>query len=46
MRRSLSAVHGGGMAAWSIRHPIGVSMIAAALVVLGLFALGRLSVDL
>ncbi|HEY9147926.1 MAG TPA: efflux RND transporter permease subunit [Gammaproteobacteria bacterium] len=46
MKASISATHGGGLAAWSIRHPIGVSMIAAALVVLGLFALGRLSVDL
>jgi CzcA family heavy metal efflux pump len=39
-------LHGGGLAAWSIRHPIGVTMIAMAAVVLGLFALGRLSVDL
>ncbi|MCW8972898.1 MAG: efflux RND transporter permease subunit [Gammaproteobacteria bacterium] len=46
MKQSISALHGGGLAAWSIRHPIGVSMIAAALVVLGLFAMGRLSVDL
>ncbi|WP_303907326.1 efflux RND transporter permease subunit [Thiohalomonas denitrificans] len=37
---------GGGLAAWSIRHPVGVSMIALAVAVLGLFALGRLSVDL
>jgi multidrug efflux pump subunit AcrB len=36
----------GGLAAWSIRHPIGVSMIAVAVIVLGLFALLRLSVDL
>lgn len=46
MNRMLSPIHGGGLAAWSIRHPVGVSMIAAAVVVLGLFALGRLSVDL
>ena len=46
MKRMLSPIHGGGLAAWSIRHPIGVSMIAAAVLVLGLFALGRLSVDL
>jgi CzcA family heavy metal efflux pump len=39
-------LHGGGLAAWSIRHPIGVTMIALATVVLGLFAMGRLSVDL
>ena len=36
----------GGLAAWSIRHPIGVSMIALAVIVLGLFAVLRLSVDL
>ena len=35
-----------GLATWSIRHPIGVTMIALAVVVLGLFALGKLSVDL
>jgi CzcA family heavy metal efflux pump len=39
-------LHGGGLAAWSIRHPIGVTMIALAALVLGLFAMGRLSVDL
>ncbi|WP_432697268.1 efflux RND transporter permease subunit [Marinobacterium sp. YM272] len=38
--------HGGGLAGWSIRNPIGVTMIALAVIVLGLFALGRLSVDL
>ncbi len=38
--------HGSGLAGWSIRHPIGVSMIALAVVVLGLFTLTRLSVDL
>lgn len=36
----------GGIAAWSIRHPIGVIMLALAVVVLGMFALGRLAVDL
>ncbi len=41
-----TTIHGGGLAAWSIRHPIGVTMIALAAVVLGLFAMGRLSVDL
>ena len=40
------SIHSGGLAAWAIRHPIGVSMIAAAAVVLGAFALERLSVDL
>ncbi len=34
------------MAAWSIRHPIGVIMITLAIMMLGLFSLGRLSVDL
>jgi len=46
MSRPFSAIHGGGLAAWSIRHPVGVSMLAMAVMVLGLFALGRLSVDL
>jgi hydrophobe/amphiphile efflux-1 (HAE1) family protein len=46
MTARLSPIHSGGLAAWSIRHPVGVSMIAAAVIVLGLFALGRLSVDL
>jgi len=46
MSQRLSAIHGGGLASWSIRHPVGVSMIAMAVVVLGLFSLGRLSVDL
>jgi multidrug efflux pump subunit AcrB len=36
----------GGLAAWSTRHPVGVVMIALAVVVLGLFSLGRLGVDL
>ena len=34
------------IAAWSIRHPIGVNMIALALLVLGLFMLQRLGVNL
>ena len=37
---------GGGIAAWSVRHPIGVVMITLAVVVLGLFALQRLNIDL
>ncbi|MEW8507549.1 MAG: efflux RND transporter permease subunit [Candidatus Thiodiazotropha sp.] len=37
---------GGGLASWSIRHPVGVVMITLACMVLGLLALGRLSVDL
>ncbi|MGD8640416.1 MAG: efflux RND transporter permease subunit, partial [Gammaproteobacteria bacterium] len=36
----------GGLASWSIRHPVGVTMIAAAVIVLGMFALGRLAIDL
>ncbi|MFW1677730.1 efflux RND transporter permease subunit [Pontibacter sp. JAM-7] len=36
----------GGLAAWSIRHPVGVSMIALAVIVLGFFALSRLAIDL
>jgi len=36
----------GGLAAWSIRHPVGVSMISLAVIVLGLFALHRLAIDL
>ena len=40
------AVRTGGLAAWSIRHPVGVTMIALAVIVLGVFSLGRLSIDL
>lgn len=36
----------GGLAAWAARHPIGVVMIALAVCVIGLFAFGRLPVDL
>ena len=36
----------GGLAAWSILHPVGVSMIALAVIVLGIFALARLAIDL
>jgi len=36
----------GGLAAWSIRHPIGVSMLALAIVVLGLGSLSRLGINL
>ena len=42
----LYQVRGGGVASWSIRHLIGVMMLALAVVILGLFALDRLSVDL
>lgn len=36
----------GGLASWSIRHPIGVVMIALAVIVLGVFSLAKLSIDL
>ena len=36
----------GGLAAWSIHHPIGIVMLALTVVVLGLFSLQRLSIDL
>ena len=36
----------GGLAAWSIEHPVGVTMIALAVVVLGIFSLWRLNIDL
>ncbi len=37
---------GGGLASWSIKHPIGVTMIAATVIVLGLTMLNRLAIDL
>lgn len=40
------AIRSGGLALWSINHPVSTTMIALAVVVLGLFALGRLSVNL
>jgi multidrug efflux pump subunit AcrB len=36
----------GGLAAWSIHHPIGVSMLALTVVVLGLSSLQRLGINL
>jgi CzcA family heavy metal efflux pump len=36
----------GGIAAWSIRHPVSTVMITLTIVVLGVFGLGRLAVDL
>ncbi|MDT8403685.1 efflux RND transporter permease subunit [Sulfuriflexus sp.] len=36
----------GGLASWSIRHPIGIIMITLAVVVLGGFVLDRLSINL
>jgi CzcA family heavy metal efflux pump len=46
MDLSKPAMRTGGLAAWSIRHPVGVTMIALAVIVLGVFSLGRLSIDL
>ncbi len=43
MRRPFKS---GGIAAWSINHPIGVSMLALTVVILGLFALKDLAIDL
>ena len=37
---------GGGLAAWSVRHPVGVVMITLAVTVLGAFSLDRLGIDL
>jgi len=34
------------IAAWSIRHPVGVSMLALTVVIIGLFSLTRLAIDL
>lgn len=36
----------GGLAAWSIKHPVGVVMLALTIVVLGGFSLSRLNIDL
>ena len=36
----------GGLAAWSIHHPIGISMIALTVIVVGLFSLEKLGVNL
>ena len=36
----------GGLASWSIRHPVGVVMITLAIVILGGFVLDRLSINL
>jgi len=39
-------IRGGGLAATSVKHPIGVVMIALAVLVLGVFSLSKLKVDL
>ena len=36
----------GGLSGWSIHHPIGISMLALTIVVLGLFSLDRLGINL
>ncbi|MEK8018963.1 MAG: efflux RND transporter permease subunit [Candidatus Parabeggiatoa sp.] len=36
----------GGLAAWAVYHPIGIVMIALAIIVLGLFSLQTLGIDL
>ncbi|MGB5277088.1 MAG: efflux RND transporter permease subunit [Gammaproteobacteria bacterium] len=36
----------GGLAAWSVNHPVGISMLALSVVVLGIFFLQRLSINL
>ncbi|RKZ85397.1 MAG: AcrB/AcrD/AcrF family protein, partial [Candidatus Parabeggiatoa sp. nov. 3] len=36
----------GGLAAWAVYHPIGIVMIALAVIVLGLFSLQTLGIDL
>lgn len=43
---SSTARHGGGLAAWSIRRPVAVSMLSLAIVVPGLLALAALNIDL
>ncbi len=37
---------GGGLAAWSVHHPVGISMLAITVVVIGLFSAQRLNIDL
>jgi len=44
--QELISTSGGGIAAWSIRHPIGVIMITLAIMLLGVFSLDRLPVNL
>ena len=36
----------GGLAAWSIRHPIGVSMLTLTVIFIGLFSFGQLGINL
>jgi multidrug efflux pump subunit AcrB len=41
-----AATRGGGLASWSIRHPVSVAMLALAVGVIGLLSYRQLSVDL
>ena len=41
-----SASHKGGLATWSINHPVAVTVILLTIIILGLFSLNRLGVDL
>jgi CzcA family heavy metal efflux pump len=41
-----AATRGGGLASWSIRHPVSVAMLALAVAVVGLLSYRQLSVDL
>ena len=43
---SSPSVRHGNLSTWSVRHPVGVVMLTLAVMVLGAFALGRLSIDL
>ena len=36
----------GGLAAWSINHPVGISMLALSVIIVGLFSFQRISIDL
>ena len=45
-RPAAARMRSGGLAAASVRHPVGVVMIAMAVLVLGVFSLGKLKVDL
>ncbi|HEY9051049.1 MAG TPA: efflux RND transporter permease subunit [Gammaproteobacteria bacterium] len=41
-----SRIRTGGLAAWSVRRPIAVTMLALSVVVIGLFSFDRLNIDL
>ncbi|MHA1598133.1 MAG: efflux RND transporter permease subunit [Alphaproteobacteria bacterium] len=46
MMQTTDANHGGGLAAWSIKHPVGVAMLVLAATVVGILSYGQLSVNL